>query len=138
MKYRKEPGIVTDIERDKAVVKVEPGSGVDCSSCCGCSSKGSGEHFMEVDRGKLEAGDRVEVRIPSYSGYTSMILLFGLPMVFFLLGLAGGTYLGDNPWYALAGGGGGLAVSFAVAWGANRLLLSRAPIQVHRVAASEA
>jgi len=138
MKYREEPGIVTSVERDKAIIKVEPGPGVDCSSCCGCSSDGSGEHFMEVERGELQEGDRVKVRIPSYSGYTSMVLLFGLPMAFFLLGLAGGTYLGDNTGYALAGGGAGLVVSFAIAWGANRLLLSRSPIQVHLVSPSDA
>ena len=137
MKYREEPGIVTDIKQDKAIVRMEPGPGVDCSSCCGCASDGAGEHFMEVDRGNLQVGDRVKVRIPSYSGYTSMILLFGLPMVFFLAGLAGGSYLGDNTIYPLAGGGGGLAVSFTIAWGANRLLLSRAPIQVHLVSAAD-
>lgn len=138
MKYREEPGKVTDIKGDTAIVRVEPGPGVDCSSCCGCAGDGSSEHFMEVERGNLEVGDRVRVRIPSYSGYTSMVLLFGLPMALFLAGLAGGSYLGDGSVYPLVGGGAGIAVSFGIAWAANRLLLSRAPIQVHLVSPSDA
>jgi positive regulator of sigma E activity len=133
MKYKEENGTVTEIKGDTAVVEVHPGPDVDCSGCCACSG-GPDERYVEVPRGELEEGDDVRLRIPTFSGYVSMILLFGLPMALFITGMIAGTYLqgseGANGMLPLVGGGVGLALSFVVVWAANRLMLRRAPVEV--------
>lgn len=77
-------------------------------------------------RGDLAEGDTVHVAIPGYLGYLSILLVFVLPVVFFVAGiLVGGQLEGGTAAHGMTtvmGGVCGFALAVLVAMLANRKL----------------
>ena len=123
MEYNVETGKVVQILGEKAVVRIERAASAKCSSCCACSIGAAGERTLEVDRRDLGEGDIVEVRAPKVSGYLSILLLFGLPTLLFVVG----------GFVSLQAAIAGIAVAFFVAWLVNRRLAAKFPLLVQRI-----
>lgn len=136
MKYVTEKGTVEAVEKETATVRLDHKVKESCGSCCACSSLQSGPESIKVPADGLEEGDRVEVRIPQVNPFLSMLLIFGLPLAFFMGGIAigqqmqGGTRIGS---YSIVGGVVGLVVAFAIAWVMNRLITRDAAPEVHKI-----
>ena len=136
MEYVEDTGLVVSVSEDKATVQLDHKSKEDCGSCCACSAHGGGPPSLDVPRGDLKEGDRVSVRIPRVNTYLSMALVFGLPLVLFLAGMAIGRQLeGDEPVGNMAALGGilGIIVAFLIAWLVNRAIMQRAAPEARRI-----
>lgn len=137
MNYREETGTVTKLKGDKALVQMDVESNSACKACGGgCSRAADGVRVMQVDRDGLQVGDRVRIKVPQRSGYLGMLFIFVLPMAFFVGGMLAGTQLESGRGHGMLpilGGVGGLAAAFAIAWIVERILSSRAPLEVQRV-----
>jgi len=141
MDYRDDLGTVVSVTERKATIRLDHRRTDACGSCCACSVLASGDAVVEVDRGDLNPGDRVHVRIPQVNAYLSMLLLFGLPLVLFMAGiwagqaLEGAERIGN---LSIVGGVAGLAVALFVAWLVNRALTRRVGRpQARRLAAEQ-
>jgi positive regulator of sigma E activity len=139
MKYVTEEGTVQAVEEDKATVRLDHKVKESCGSCCACSSFQAGPETIEVPSDGLEEGDRVEVRIPRVNPFLSMLLIFGLPLAFFMSGIAvgqqmqGGARIGT---LSVVGGIVGLVLAFLIAWLMNHLLTRDATPEVHKIAST--
>lgn len=141
MDYREETGTVSKLRGRKALVKIDVAAEGGCGSCgCKCSKAADGARVIEVQRDDLQKGDRVKIRVPVRSGYLGMLMIFVLPMIFcvtgMLLGVQFGAGPGDSNLMPLAGGAGGLALAFGIAWLVERIVSKQAPLQVQRLARS--
>ena len=136
MRYREETGTVTELDGDKAAIRLDADAGARCGFCCACSMAASGARTLKVNAKGLAPGDRVMIRIPRYSGYVSMLLLFVLPLGLFVVGMSLGMMLepegAGHGFSPIVGALLGLGVALLIAWLAERRL-SRHAIEVHRV-----
>jgi positive regulator of sigma E activity len=139
MKYVTEEGTVEAVENQTATVQLDHKVKESCGSCCACSSFQSGPESIKVPADGLQEGDRVEVRIPQVNPFLSMLLIFGLPLAFFMGGIAigqqmqGGARIGGR---SVLGGVIGLVVAFAIAWLMNHLLTRDAEPEAHKIASA--
>jgi len=144
MKMIEHVGTVVEVEGDRAVIELETNESCGSSASCGCcSALQSGRRRLRVERNGLEAGDDVEVTMPAASGYLSALVVFGLPLVLFVVGmLIGGQFEpagGANDMATIIGGVCGLAVAVVIAIFVNRALSTgKNRLQVRRVAAGGA
>ena len=141
MNYKEETGTVTQLRGKKAVVRIDAGAAAGCSGCgCKCSKAASGARVIEVQRNDLQKGDRVKIKVPQRSGYLGMLMIFVLPMIFCVSGMLVGLQFeagpGDTNLMPLAGGAGGLGLAFGIAWVVERIVSSKAPLQVQPLARS--
>ena len=136
MRYHEDTGTVVKVTEKRATIKLDHPPREECGTCCACSSM-VGEHLLEVDRGSLKPGDRVSARIPQVNTYVSVLLVFGLPLALFFLGiyfgrlLEGGEQVGT---VSILGGVVGLAVAFGVAWLINRKFYGNVVPEAHKIA----
>lgn len=139
MDYKQETGTVSQIRGRKALVRIDVDAGAGCSECgCKCSRAADGARVIEVPRGDLQQGDRVKIGVPQRSGYLGMLMIFVLPMIFFVSGMLIGLQFkagpGDTNLMPLVGGAAGLGLAFAIAWILERIVSSRTPLQVQHLA----
>jgi len=137
MRYLEDTGTVVSVTGEKATVRLDHKRTEACGSCCACSALAGGDRAVTVDRGDLQEGDRVHVRIPQVDAWVSILLVFGLPLALFMAGiwvgqrLEGGRQVGN---LSVLGGIVGLLVAFVAAWLANRALIRKAgPPRAERV-----
>lgn len=139
MKMIEHVGTVVEVEGRRAVVEVETNEQCGQGASCGCcAALQQGRRRLQVESNGLEAGDRVEISMPAYSGYLSALVVFGLPLVLFVVGmLIGGRFEptgGANDMATIIGGVIGLAVAVLVAVLVNRAMgKGKHQIQVRRV-----
>jgi len=140
MKMIEHVGTVVEVEGDRAMVELETNESCGSSAACGCcSAMQSGRRRLQVERNGLQAGDSVEVTMPAASGYLSALVVFGLPLVLFLVGiLVGGQFEpagGANDMATIIGGVAGLALAAVIAMIVNRALSrGKNRIRVRRLA----
>jgi len=130
---------VIEVVGQEAIIAVLPDSSVACKGCgaAGTCGENGPVKRLRTDRNGLQPGDTVRVRVPAFTGYLSIAVVFILPVLLFSVGIALGG--------ALAGGGArdgtlsivlgiaGLAIAFAVAWAVNRFLTERYPPVIERL-----
>ena len=130
-------GTVVAVDETRASIQLDHARSASCGIGCGCSSACAGPPVVKVERGDLEQGDRVSVRIPHANAYLAMALIFGLPLALFMVGIAAGQALqgGDEVGaYSVVGGLVGLALAFLIAWLANRAIARKVgPPSVRRL-----
>jgi len=134
-------GLVIDVSATLAEVSVRKGGGAkrDCKACGCCSGGPISVRKFYVDRGTLREGDHVRLTVPTCSGYTSMLLMFVLPMALFILGVAMGAALGaGNNLSMILGGLAGLVLAIIIATAANHHITGRHKIEVEAITANEA
>ncbi len=127
MKMIEHVGTVVEVDGDRAMVELETNESCGNSASCGCcSAMQSGRRRLQVERNDLQEGDSVEVTMPAASGYLSALVVFGLPLVLFLVGIViGGRFEpagGANDMATIIGGVSGLAVAAVIAMVVNRAL----------------
>lgn len=136
MKYIEEKGTVTGIEGETATVRLDNKIEEDCGSCCACSAFQSGESTIDLPKGNLQEGDRVQVRVPRVNPFLSMLLIFGLPLALFMGGIAigqnlqGGERIGS---ISAMGGIAGLILAFLIAWLMNHMLSRNAVPEAEKI-----
>jgi len=138
MRYVEDTGTVVSVSDDKATIRLDHKHPDSCGSGCACSALSGDDRSVTVDRGELQQGDRVMVRIPHVNANMSMLLLFVLPMVMFFVGAAVGGALSGTERVgmpSLLGGGVGFGLALALAWAVNRKLTRRAAPEAHRATA---
>jgi len=87
-------GTVIKIENNMALVKFTPSS--ECAKCGACSLAVSGEMVLEAENEMgAEEGDRVEVEISSAARVLFPFVVFGIPILFFFLGLSLGSMISE-------------------------------------------
>ena len=124
MKTLEEKGVVTEVRKGKARVRVKGKPKSECKMGCKCcEALGGGPPVVEVEAEGLETGDEVMLRIERVSTYLSMIMICGLPITLFIVGYLVGQQFGgeagqDNP--GLLGAIIGLIVAVLIAWVVNR------------------
>jgi positive regulator of sigma E activity len=127
MKMIEHVGTVVEVEGDRAVVELETTESCGSSAACGCcAALQSGRRRLQVEKNDLEAGDTVEVTMPAASGYLSILVVFGLPLALFVVGMVIGARFeppgGANDMATIIGGVAGLALAVVVAVFVNRRL----------------
>lgn len=140
MKYAEDTGTVLTVGPQQATVRLDHKRPDECRSCCACAAFGGEAFTVEVERGELQEGDRVRVRIPRVNEYVSMLLVFGLPLVLFMGGVAVGRAFEETERIGTAsmvGGIIGLVVAFLLAWAVNRLVIKKAVPEAHRLPAGQ-
>jgi positive regulator of sigma E activity len=141
MKMIEHVGTVVEVEGDRAVVELETNESCGTGAACGCcAALQTGRRRLQVERDGLEAGDSVEVTMPASSGYLSALVVFGLPMLLFVVGMLVGQQFvppgGPNGMAPIVGGVAGLAVALVVAALVNRALSTgKNGIRVRRLTA---
>ena len=134
MEKREETGTVVKKMGATAFIRMGPAAQKDCEGCGLCALVESGDRIMEVKNERLEPGDRVAVRIRRCSSYVSMLVLLVVPMLLFLVGLAGGSWLWPQADLSPAAmGGAGLLAGLAIAWLVERFVEDRRTVDVRRV-----
>lgn len=139
MKMIEHTGTVIEVESGRAVVELEAGAQCGTSASCSCcGAMQGGRRRLEVDNNGLKAGDNVQVTVPTVSGYVSMLVIFVMPMAFFIGGILIGQRFEPTPgatgMTTIVGGLVGLGVAVLIAMGINRLLTGgRSSIQVRRL-----
>jgi hypothetical protein len=136
MKMVEHTGSVVGISGDKAVIQLGTPEGCHAPGlrCACCGFVEPEPRKVRVPRGDLREGDEVTVTMPAYSTYLSTFLVFGLPIILFVLGATVGWLIDgraaadDVP--IIAGGVGGLVVAVLVAVMANRRLTSASRFEV--------
>jgi len=129
MRYHQDTGTVVSVNGQRATVRLDHRRTEACGSCCACSAFGAGLPTVQVERGELQEGDRVLVRIPQVSSALSILLIFVLPLALFMLGiwlgqrLEGGERVGN---LSVLGGVAGLLAALLTAWLVNRALARKA------------
>ncbi|MBM4031327.1 MAG: SoxR reducing system RseC family protein [Planctomycetes bacterium] len=114
----REEGVVVAVSGRVARVRMRPGA--ECGRCCACSALGGPERELEAETGLAPpVGSRVVVEIEAGSPWLSSFLLFVLPLLGLIVGVAVGWQwppfgLGRDA-AALALGFGLLALLFALA-----------------------
>lgn len=135
MRYVEDTGTVLTVGAEKATIRLDH-KRKDCAGCCACSAFGTAAYTIEVARGELQEGERVRVRIPRVNEYVSMLLVFILPLVLFMGGIAAGRLFEPDERIggaSVSGGVVGLVVAFAIAWTVNRLVIRKAVPEAHRL-----
>jgi len=147
MRYHQDTGTVVSVNGQRATVRLDHRRTEACGSCCACSAFGAGLPTVQVERGELQEGDRVLVRIPQVSSALSILLIFVLPLALFMLGiwlgqrLEGGERVGNLSVLggvagllagervgnlSVLGGVAGLLAALLTAWLVNRALARKA------------
>jgi positive regulator of sigma E activity len=117
----RENGVVIKVTDRRADVAIEHAraTGVHaCGGCTICKPRGGHRFVLSVPPGKLSENDRVTVEIPVPSPWRGIILVFGLPVLALMVGLAVGTYwTGLHDWLGFGTEGTALVtgVVFALA-----------------------
>lgn len=140
MRYVEDTGIVLTVGPQKATIRLDHKRAEDCRGCCACAAFGGEAFTVDVERGELQEGDRVRVRLPRVSEYLSMLLVFGFPVALFMGGLAVGRAFEKTERIgtaAMVGAIIGLVVAFLLAWVVNRMVISKAVPEVSRLPAEE-
>jgi len=144
MKMIEHVGTVLEVEGEKATIELESNESCGLGAACGCcSAMQSGRRRLRVERNGLEPGDKVEVSMPAYSGYISALVVFGLPLALFVVGMLIGAQFKPegrpNDAAIIIGGVGGLLVAAVVATLVNRLMTTgKNRTQVRRLGAGNA
>ncbi|RJP31902.1 MAG: hypothetical protein C4536_07035 [Actinobacteria bacterium] len=124
MRERREEGMVVAVRGDIAQVLLRRSRLCDgCGSCCVTVDEET--MLAEADNGVgARQGDRVIVGLPKGLSIRAAYILYGIPLLAFLVGLGVGALLGS----ALFGGGGSVALGLVCAFGflaLSYILLSR-------------
>ncbi|MFO7459539.1 MAG: SoxR reducing system RseC family protein, partial [Desulfatiglandales bacterium] len=128
----KERGTVRETSARKAVVRIERTSAcAHCESRNSCSVDRNREVLVEVENELgANAGDTVEIGMPSRSLIRASLAVYFLPVLGLLLGALSGGALApslqtDSTTASLAGGGVGLVLSVIVLKRLDRFVRSR-------------
>lgn len=77
--------------------------GHDCESCAGCGMTGSSTHAVALDPLGAQVGQKVVVESSNSRLYRAMLLVYTVPILFFLLGYFGSYAVGsEGVRYAIA------------------------------------
>ncbi|MCX8014443.1 MAG: SoxR reducing system RseC family protein [candidate division WOR-3 bacterium] len=117
-----EIGKIIEITGDIARIEITPSGGcVHCSQFKLCNPFGENKKVIEL-KNTLDAkiGDTVKIEIPEKAQALSIGLVFGLPVVLFMLGLVIGNYYRNEKLGAIFGGCG-----FALAIGILKIVDNR-------------
>jgi positive regulator of sigma E activity len=129
-------GSVTEVAGDRATVLLQPdaacGQGAGCAHCALFRPEA---HAIQVPRDDLEPGDLVRIQVAKGDVYRSVIVVFILPPVLAIAGLAAGLQLGGaaGTWPAVAGFAAGLLIAIAIALLVNRVLARSSTLRVEKV-----
>lgn len=109
------------VSREGGRVFIRTDRPADCHRCGLCA--GAGDELVAVEDSALAVGTPVELSLDGGDYVRLTLLLYLLPAVVFVAGLAGGAYLAGEAW-GLVGGLAGLA---AAALGVRRWAACRKP-----------
>jgi positive regulator of sigma E activity len=127
MGSREVTGTVVGVSDGRASVCLDADQSCGPALGCACCSLGrrEGQTIRIAARG-LQEGERVRVLMPAYATYVSILAVFVLPVVLFVVGLVvGGTFEageGGRDLPTIIGGLCGFGVAVLVALAVNRLL----------------
>lgn len=121
---REEEGTVVAVRGDTAQITVRRSRL--CEGCGSCCVVVDDDNMIAeaVNRVGAKQGDRVIVELPASTSIRAAYILYGIPLLAFLLGLGAGALLGS----ALFGGGFGVALGLIFGFGLltlSYILLSR-------------
>jgi len=87
-------GVVFKIEGSQALVEVVPPS--ECRGCTACQVFSSGKKGLAAENAAgAGVGDRVQVEVSPAAGVAAPIIAFGIPILFFLIGVVSGSLLSE-------------------------------------------
>ncbi len=110
---------VTDERADVAIEHAREGGVRACGGCTMCRPRGGHRFVLSVPAGELSENDRVTVEVPVPSPWRGIVLVFALPVLALMVGLALGTYwTGLHGWLGLGAEGTALATGVIFASGA--------------------
>ncbi len=115
-----EVGQVIDVKDDQVVLQMVRNAA--CGSCHACSMGAEGQtmRLQALNLCNAQKNDMVEIRLDSDSFLSAVGILYGIPLIFLLLGIIGGVFLGEmflpaqKELIAIALGLGLTAMSFLV------------------------
>lgn len=115
----KEIGIVSDIQGKKAQVIIQRSAA--CGDCGACQV-GKNKLTMEANAVNFvgaQKGDQVEVEMSFVNVLKASLIIYGIPLIVFILGVVAGNYLpvqnqSDNPLISFIIGLSLMALSFIV------------------------
>jgi sigma-E factor negative regulatory protein RseC len=88
-------GRVLKVERN--IAWIEFASSSSCAGCGACHKEASGKMLLEAENPVgAKAGDLVEVEISSAAKVLGPLLVFGTPLLLFILGLIAGSLISEN------------------------------------------
>ena len=125
----KEKGQIVDIKEGKAEIRLTPGEHCHhCGAQTVCSSLGPSARIIRVKvNSTFNRGDWVELSFESSTRIISAVLVFLLPIILMVIGLAFAVIrYGDSEKVAILGSLSGLVGGFAIVGIINKLLAKRA------------
>ena len=122
-----EIGTVVDVTPDTAKVQIMPGASCDSCTCGSRCSGTTGRRFVLEAENVCGAspGDEVKVDMTPVSPLLSILCVFVVPLVLFLVGLGLGRAATGADWGAMAGAAVGLLVGFTLLKIINRAVESK-------------
>jgi len=93
-------GRVLKVEGDMASIEVA--SSAACAGCGACQKAPSGKMLLEAENPVgAKAGDMVGVEISSAARVLGPFIVFGIPIVLFIIGIVAGSLISENAGIAL-------------------------------------
>ena len=93
-------GRVLKAEGDMASIEVA--SSAACAGCGACHKESSGKMLLEAENPVgAKAGDMVEVEVSSAARVLGPFIVFGIPIVLFIIGIVAGSLISENAGIAL-------------------------------------
>ena len=122
-----ETGTVVDVAADTARVEIVPGVSCDTCACSSRCSGTAGRSFVVEAENICGAspGDRVTVDMAPVPPILSILFVFVVPLLLFLIGLGLGRAASGADWGAMVGAVIGLLVGFALLKVINRAVESK-------------
>ncbi len=88
---KQETGTVMRLEDGKAAIRIRSEPSEACGGCKACRARGGGEFLLWLDADDLKEGDQVTVEVPVPGPWRAILLLFALPLAFFVTGILIGS-----------------------------------------------
>lgn len=88
-------GVVSKVERNLAWVEFAPSS--ECVKCGACHAAASGKMILEAENPiEAKVGDWVEVEVSSATKVFFPLLVFGIPILFLIIGISLGSLISER------------------------------------------
>ena len=89
-----ERGVVYQLAGDQALIEMFPAA--KCRGCAACQLLAPGRHGLTAANPiGAKVGDKVEVEITQEANRLVPLVVFGLPIIFFIVGLAVGSFISE-------------------------------------------
>lgn len=122
----KEKGTVIKVEGLSAEIKIDPKEA--CSKCCACSGGKNRRLIYTGEKAKdLKAGDIVDVEVETGSMTKVYSLLYGLPLVSFIVCVIAAYIITASPLFSVACGMLAVIISYVLAGVCIRRIPALAP-----------